>query len=72
MTPGSAVRQREEEERAKEAGANVRQSLALHGGPWGGCQECHGLEEEQTQALGGPEDRWLDIMERWQRHLAAD
>lgn len=61
-----------EEKRIAEANQRVRLSIALHGGPWGGCDECHELEEEQRTALLAPEQQWLQVAEKWERHFALD
>ena len=50
----------------------VDRSITLHGGPYGGCSECHDAEERTRQALSlGPKD-WQEQAAAWHRHLALD
>ena len=44
----------------------------MHGGPWGGCQECHQLEQVINKAASGTEEGWLKQVALWREHLATD
>lgn len=50
----------------------VDQSIALHGGPYGGCQPCHEAEERTLKAISGTAADWQRHSEAWLRHLATD
>ena len=48
----------------------TRDSISLHGGPWGGCDTCHHLEETLLNSITAPDEQWLRTIEAWYRHLA--
>ena len=62
----------EEDRRFAEGSERCRRSIALHGGPWGGCDYCHELFQEQLKASGGTREDWEKAGENWERHLAFD
>ena len=57
--------------RAAQRSRLVDRSIALHGGPYGGCQACHEAEEQTLKALSGPAADWQRETEVWLRHLAT-
>ena len=69
---GETPTQQVEEQRIAEARQRVRYAIALHGGPWGGCDDCHELEQQQRRAIGGTQEEWDTACEDWERHLALD
>ena len=60
------------EKRIQESKSTVQVSTSLHGGPWGGCDDCHELSQEQRLLLRDPKTQWLEIQEKWLRHRAVD
>lgn len=66
------ILRQEEDRRMAEGRQRVRYAIALHGGPWGGCDDCHEMFQEQLKAMGGTLEEWNTAAENWERHLALD
>ena len=56
----------------QEVRKTIQLSIVVHGGPWGGCEVYHELEQELKALLWEPEPQWLEITEKWLRHLAVE
>lgn len=61
-----------DQQRLAERTELVERSIALHGGPYGPCQECHEAEQLTLKAMHlGPHD-WQQEASAWHRHLALE
>ena len=60
------------QQRMTERAGLVELSIALHGGPYGSCEECHEAEQLTLKALWLRPRKWQQEIEAWQRHLALD
>ena len=60
-----------EKRRLAERQELVEQSIALHGGPYAGCEDCAVMEEQNLRALHSIPSDWRNTLECWHRHLAT-
>ena len=70
MSNGIADYTTEERARMDARAQAVNDSIAMHGGPWGGCEDCHGFELFAQVFSKTDADFW-QVLEDWNEHLAT-